>query len=129
MSIESLVFEYVLEILVVVLSGYATVMWRINKRLQKKANEDRLESIEDQLGNIKTALFGDEDLEQAGHIKDKNTELEELKDEVEENNKKIDTVLLILSDEMGSEHQKRIRSILSGSDYTNDNDYNVTDDD
>jgi len=123
--IEQLVFEYILEILVIVLSAYSGIMWRLNKRLKDKADRERLNNIENKLDSINSALFGNEDYDTTGKVEDNKTEIERLHDEVEENNKRIDLVLYILSKEIDSEHQDQVNELLGIN--ASDLDYDPTD--
>lgn len=124
MAVEDIILNHVLEILVMVLGAYAGIMWKMNRRLKDKASEKRLNSIESQLSDISNALFGNDDLDQQGQLEDKSNEIEQLRKQVQENNEKIDAVLLILSDELDSEHQDKIRQILTDDD----NFYDTSDD-
>lgn len=120
--IEFVFLEEFVAVVVVFGISISTAVWRLNKKIEGKADKEEVEKIDEmatkedlkeiekKLDKINLVLYGDEDISKTGFVKAQTDRIEELEEELDRVNTRNSAILYMVSE--GMDNEENIRNFI-----------------
>lgn len=122
--VEFIFLQEFVAVVVVFGISISTVIWRLNKKIDEKADKKEvekidekatkkdLEKIEKKLDKINLALYGDEDIKKVGFVEAQTDRIDKLEEELDRVSTRNSAILYMVSEGMDEKEKENIRKFI-----------------